>query len=219
MAPDGSPSCVSQEQLRDWCTQVATHNDTISWERFYHYLVAISLLGIAWATVYSANHDSRESVLLWLGALGVLLSFLWAFMGVRSRRYLDMYNLLALRAEIGDATYEELMKWLKDGKHCVRNTRNKKIYEEIGLLPGIYPALDNRLRVERLKAGFWTRITSSTALLRFVPVCFAILFVILTQLTFAAKVYWWEYLIVILVLLRFLVRGAKPDPLAELEQP
>lgn len=207
-------------------------SETMSWERFYHYLVAMSLLGIAWATAYTVKEgEYRQVVLACFGGIGVLLSLLWSGMGGRSRKYVDMWSNLAIRTELGDRNYATLWtQWIADKKSPLTKTSNKAIYEELGCGEGIFPFTDNLLRGKRLARGFVGRITSSTVLLRCVPLLFAALFWLLGSvpvLDSLQHTLQWRFILcilppIVLVALAILIpvmQWFTRSPFVELEQP
>lgn len=73
--------------------QFVIHAENISWNRFNNFLLAASVLVIAWATLYSQASDSCGSRVIQslICLLGILCGIAWAFLGARSRDYLDKY--------------------------------------------------------------------------------------------------------------------------------
>ena len=214
-------SSDEKQALSSLLSQLIMHSEAISWERFYYYLVAISLLGIAWATVYAGDGSRlhREPVLASFGVAGMVLSLLWSWMGTRSRRFLDMYRRLGVRVEIGDNTYKNLHGWLEGNTECVRNTNNLTIYKAIGLPEhSILPFAATEIRMARLNRKFTGRIASSTVLLQSVPLIFTGLFGLLT---YASVVHRWLYLLILLALSVVVacMRMLRRDPLARNEEP
>lgn len=83
--------------------QLVIHAENISWNRFNNFLIAASVLVIAWATIYSSGQDSCASRVIqsFICLLGFFCGFAWARLGCRSRDYLDMYFELGEEIEKG----------------------------------------------------------------------------------------------------------------------
>ncbi len=83
--------------------QLVIHAENISWNRFNNFLLADSVLVIAWATIYSSEQDSCASRVIQslICLLGFLFGIAWASLAWRSRDYVDMYFNLGRRVENG----------------------------------------------------------------------------------------------------------------------
>ena len=70
------------------------HAENITWTRSSNFLLANSILMLAWATIFASSlWDQRKAVFLsLLSGLGFVLSFVWAPFSYRSRRYLKSYK-------------------------------------------------------------------------------------------------------------------------------
>ncbi len=86
----------------DDTTQVATyqaasqhwaHAEQIRWTLLYNYLMASTILLLAWATIFAAQGSitSRDWILAALAAAGALLSALWVALGARATGFVKMY--------------------------------------------------------------------------------------------------------------------------------
>jgi len=84
--------------------QLVMHAENISWNRFNNFLVAATVFVIAWATIYSTGPDSCPArfIQAFICLLGFLGGIAWAFLGWRSRDYLDMYFELGKKVERED---------------------------------------------------------------------------------------------------------------------
>ena len=74
--------------------QLIIHAETISWTRFYHYLVFNTILILAWATIYSAPGDPprlKVAVTAAVCFIGALSGVFWALLGARGRKFLRKY--------------------------------------------------------------------------------------------------------------------------------
>lgn len=83
--------------------QLVIHAENISWSRFNNFLVAATVFVIAWATIYSAELDfcAARFIQAFICLLGFFGGIAWAFLGWRSRDYVDMYFDLGRRVENG----------------------------------------------------------------------------------------------------------------------
>jgi hypothetical protein len=79
---------ISQEEFYSAAVQLVVHAERISWDRLYYYLVAATVLILAWVQVYSKGTSKDEIVLLLIALFGMLISLWWAPFGSRGRRYL-----------------------------------------------------------------------------------------------------------------------------------
>jgi len=78
-----------------------THADQIRQTLLYNFLMASTILLLAWATVFAAagNHSWRQCVLGLLSAAGAVLSLVWVAFGIRASGYAAMYEKTGLHAE------------------------------------------------------------------------------------------------------------------------
>lgn len=88
--------------------QLVIHAENISWNRFNNFLVAATVLVIAWATIYPTAPDSCAArfIQYFICLLGILGGIAWAFLGCRSRDYLEMYLKLGEEIEKGEGESE-----------------------------------------------------------------------------------------------------------------
>ena len=78
--------------------QLRIHADSITWNRFYNFLMFNTILVLSWATLYVA--DPRPiCVLIAICLFGGLSGVTWAILGYRGRRFLRELMTLASNAE------------------------------------------------------------------------------------------------------------------------
>lgn len=81
--------------------QLVIHAESITWNRFYNFLMANSILVLAWAVIYVSRSYSPivTITLLSICILGGLSGPFWAGLGFRGRKFLDVYVKLASNIE------------------------------------------------------------------------------------------------------------------------
>lgn len=86
--------------------QMANHAESITWNRFYNFTMANSILVLAWATVYSGTTSvhrlSLSTVLCAMCLLGIVTGYLWAGHAVRGREFLTGYLNMGRLVEQSD---------------------------------------------------------------------------------------------------------------------
>lgn len=85
---------LARRDLYSAAIQLIIHAENITWTRSSNFLLANSILMLAWATIFASSLcDQRKAVFLsLLSGLGFVLSFVWAPFSYRSRRYLKAYR-------------------------------------------------------------------------------------------------------------------------------
>lgn len=78
-------------------TQLAVISESTRWERFYVFLVANTLLILAWIQLYTANKLNIVGVLL--TALGFTSGITWYLLAKRGSEYLKFYEDEAIKIE------------------------------------------------------------------------------------------------------------------------
>jgi|GEM_PF-192376 len=78
-----------------------THAEQIRWTLLYNYLMASTILLLAWATIFAGQGatPARNWILVALATAGTLLSALWVPHGVRATGFVKMYAATAERLE------------------------------------------------------------------------------------------------------------------------
>jgi hypothetical protein len=73
--------------------QMVIHAESITWNRFYNFLLTNSILILAWATIYvsCSNSQMTRILLLAICILGMIGCVFWAALGARGRKFLDIY--------------------------------------------------------------------------------------------------------------------------------
>jgi hypothetical protein len=75
------------------------HAEQIRWTLLYNYLMASTILLLAWATVFASSSNPSRFVLVVLALAGVILSSVWIALGARATSFVKMYEGVGLRAE------------------------------------------------------------------------------------------------------------------------
>lgn len=77
------------------------HAETLRWTLLYNYLVASTILLLAWAAVFAAKPKmhGRTSILVILAAMGAFSSCLWWALGARANGFAEVYREIAKQLE------------------------------------------------------------------------------------------------------------------------
>lgn len=91
---------ISVKEAYPILVQLVIHAESISWNRFYNFLMANSILVLAWATIFAAQRDRAYSraVLAAICLFGTTSGIAWAGLAVRGRRFL--FDFVTLGQEI-----------------------------------------------------------------------------------------------------------------------
>lgn len=94
---------VSDKETYSAIVQLVAHAESISWNRFHNFLIANSVLVLAWVTIYVSNGSSLmlTCILVAICVLGVLSGIFWAALGYRGRKFVDGYIDLGTQIEKG----------------------------------------------------------------------------------------------------------------------
>lgn len=76
-----------------------SHAEQERWSILYNFLMASTILLLAWATVYASAVSVKLPVLLVLSAGGVLISLLWPIIGCRVNLFIRRYGELGEKVE------------------------------------------------------------------------------------------------------------------------
>jgi len=80
-------------------TMIASAEE-VTWNRFYNFSMANSILILAWATFYASGINEHDLVITAaICVLGVCSSVLWAGLGLRGRQYVDLYVVIGRQIE------------------------------------------------------------------------------------------------------------------------
>ena len=86
-SPSDSQAVVYQVASQHWA-----HAEQIRWTLLYNYLMASTILLLAWATVFASSVNARRLVLLALSVAGVVLSSVWVALGARATSFVRAYE-------------------------------------------------------------------------------------------------------------------------------
>lgn len=91
---------ISEKEIYAADVQLVIHAEQITWNRFYNFLTANSILVLAWATIYSANEPKYYKwILSSISIIGTLSGILWAGLSHRGSKYLDTYLKIGQKIE------------------------------------------------------------------------------------------------------------------------
>jgi hypothetical protein len=126
--PDDGPASKNIWQAVSVASAFVQHAETIAQTRFNNYLVADSLLLLAWATLFSGQGpDSSRLVLIVLAALSAVLSFFWIILGTRQEKFLKLHStyLVSLEQSLPSSFWiGGPMNDLRDGKQVSINSQS-----------------------------------------------------------------------------------------------
>ncbi|MBI2980620.1 MAG: hypothetical protein HYY41_07380 [Chloroflexi bacterium] len=144
---------ISAREIYSVIVQLVVHAESISWDRFYNFLIANSILILSWATIFSSikNSWSVTVVLLAICLLGAVSGICFEKLGIRGRGFLDRYIALGSQIEADSTNWPPELEG------------NKPLTETMNLR-------DNRLPY---------RWSGSRYVLRFGPLSFTILYIVL----------------------------------------
>jgi hypothetical protein len=92
VAVESKPSPEDIRQAVSLASAFVRHAETIAQTRFNNFLVADSLLLLAWATLFSGERPSGTRLALFtLAGLSAVLSFFWIILGTRQRKFLELH--------------------------------------------------------------------------------------------------------------------------------
>src|SRR5438552_2911872 len=100
---------ISRKDLYAAIIQMVIHAETISWNRFYNFLMGNSVLVVAWAAVFSSQAVSVlvSIVLSVICLFGVCSGIVWAELGKRSREHVDKHFNQGRDVEKDPKSWEE----------------------------------------------------------------------------------------------------------------
>jgi hypothetical protein len=76
--------------------QLIMHAENTSWNRISSFLIANSILMLAWASIFiSSNPTDKGAILIAMSTAGLVFSLAWAPFGTRGRRYLAKFLEIA----------------------------------------------------------------------------------------------------------------------------
>ncbi len=87
VAPSDRQLVVYQVAGQHWA-----HAEQIRWTLLYNYLMASTILLLAWATVFASSVGPRRVVLFALSVAGILLSSVWVALGARATGFVKTYE-------------------------------------------------------------------------------------------------------------------------------
>src|SRR5512145_1369640 len=87
---------IGYDRIYESYLELVIHSENISWSRFNNLLVINSILVVAWATLFKETSIQdiiwAKVVMTSISLLGIFTGVAWAYLGKRSRQYLDRYK-------------------------------------------------------------------------------------------------------------------------------
>jgi hypothetical protein len=103
---------IGYEHIYDSYRELVINSENISWGRFQNLLTINSILVVAWATLFAADaHFWARLVMTAITIPGILAGIAWAYLGKRSRQYLDLYKAKLQAIE----EHHDKKDWWEDG--------------------------------------------------------------------------------------------------------
>jgi hypothetical protein len=98
---------MTSKEVYPSLVQMIINAETISWNRFYNFLMFNTILVLAWATVWVSKDASalKAVVLLAICSLGGISGIFWAALGYRGREFLDAYAKMAADLEVDSTAW------------------------------------------------------------------------------------------------------------------
>ena len=92
---------MNQETIYSSLIQMVGHSESTTWNRFYNYLMANSILILAWATLYSIEKSniSAKIVMSSICILGGISGPFFSCLAARGRKFLNNYVDLGCKLE------------------------------------------------------------------------------------------------------------------------
>ncbi|MFZ2640706.1 MAG: hypothetical protein WA117_06935 [Verrucomicrobiia bacterium] len=104
---NGENNMITAKDIYLALNQTIIHAETISWNRFYNFLMFNTILVLAWATIYAQMNrpPMARTVMAVMCALGFFSGLFWWGLGLRGRDFLQHYRNLARQMERNPACW------------------------------------------------------------------------------------------------------------------
>lgn len=98
---------MTPKELYPSLVQMIIHAESITWSRFYNFLMFNTILILSWATVWvpATAPQSRPVVLAAICILGGISGIFWAALGYRGRAFLSAFMTMAKEFEADSAVW------------------------------------------------------------------------------------------------------------------
>jgi hypothetical protein len=100
---DEAQTTPNEDSVYSAISQHWVHSEQIRWTLLSNFLMGNSILLVAWATIFVGSNTppvwARTSVLVVFASAGLVLSFAWIGIVLRSGKFRDMYAKLGSKAE------------------------------------------------------------------------------------------------------------------------
>jgi hypothetical protein len=107
---------VTAKEAYPALVQLVIHAESITWNRFYNFLMGNSILVLAWATIFVSPASAKteaKAVLAAICLLGAASGIAWAALAVRGRRFLFDFVTLGQMLETGQPNWASSLKAVK----------------------------------------------------------------------------------------------------------
>jgi hypothetical protein len=136
VAVEGKPTPEDISQAVSQASAFVRHAETIAQTRFNNYLVADSLLLLAWATLFEGQRpDGSRVALFTLAGLSAVLSFFWIILGTRQRKFFELHSMhfVTLERSLRRSFWiGRPMEDLRDGE-CVSINSNSVLSKQVSI--------------------------------------------------------------------------------------
>ena len=93
---------MSPRELYSVVVQLYTHFENITWGRFYNFLMANTILILAWATLFASDSSEKfvfRFLLCMISFFGGATGAYWGALGYRGRQFVDKFSDIAEQLE------------------------------------------------------------------------------------------------------------------------
>ena len=102
---------MSQREVYSVCVQMIIQIENVSWNRLYNFLMANSILILAWATIYVSSQKGFwcTAVLVVIATVGIGAGVMFSELGGRARAQLEGFYTLAVSIEADPGCWAKLL--------------------------------------------------------------------------------------------------------------
>ena len=116
MENDAMDKGITAKEVYPALVQLVIHAESITWNRFYNFLMGNSILVLAWATIFvsaASKEVAGKSVLAAISLLGAASGVAWAALAVRGRRFLLDFVTLGRNLEAAPSSWPSELNSVK----------------------------------------------------------------------------------------------------------
>ena len=100
---------MTAKELYPSLVQMIIHAESVTWNRFYNFLMFNTILVLSWSTIWVSNcsPQGKTVVLATICIVGGVSGVFWSALGYRGRKFLSEYMGMAEKLEADPATWEK----------------------------------------------------------------------------------------------------------------